>query len=198
MNRKTLVNSVALGLTLSSSFFSFLGSETLAAQTTNNRQLLNSQSKVISDVLLDKGLIAQGHPMEIALRVFNSPQAKQLIVQQANQNIGGKVRVDNVEFHNDNGLLRMTLIGKIKIPILRDKTFFLSSWYSVTNNGRIALQYFWKNQPHLHVRRCRRPCRKRRNNMYIKSILPMYNANRGFEGNLNRLLEYGSRLLGYS
>lgn len=197
MNKKTFVNSLALGLTLSSSFFSFLGSEALATHTSNNKQLLNSQSEVISDVL-DKGLIAQGHPMEIALRVFNSPQAKQLIVQQANQNIGGKVRVDDVVFQNDNGHLKMTLIGKVKIPILRDKTFFLASWYSIKNNGRIALQYFWQKQPHLHVRRCRRPCRKRRNNMYVKSILPLYNANRGFEGNLNSLLQHGSRLLGYS
>jgi hypothetical protein len=163
-------------------------------QSSNLREL---DSYLVENHRLDVSevLIARGNPMQIALQVFNSPQIKNAIIHIANKKIGtSRVRVDNVVFEVDNGRLKMTLSGKIKIPVLRDKTFFLSSFYSPIFAGNtVALAYRWYDQPHLHVSRCRRPCRKRRNHMYITTILPLYNNERGFEADLNQVLRFVAR-----
>ena len=168
--------------------FSSLGTETLLAYSDNGQNIPNSISKIIQNISpsMTTSLSNLNHDEKVAnsytglinklldalqksrteIRTYALSVAKEI---SSGYNISWRDAVPEIVWNNRNPKLRVTLYGKLKLKVLRDKNVRLTLDFQPDQNF-----YFRYLSPHkLHVSRCRFICKKKRKkvNRLIAEVL---------------------------
>lgn len=149
MKWQTLTTVAMLGIFLPASLLNYTGAQTVSAQTLGNVQ--------VAQTLYGDRLNQLLHGMEQSrdsLRNYALNQARQISI---GYDVEWRDAVPQIIL--SDRVLRVTLYGKLKIPVLRDKDIRLTLDFQPDAN----LRFHYVDPFNLHISRCGLICKKKEN-----------------------------------